>query len=107
MKILMPLLLLLGSGSVVGSDWVGTVTYLKAQSVSKTVFFKLSGDIDKPARCNESLSYAIDLQSPGGPAIFALVQYALVHQLAVKADSLHTCEVYWKAEGVKELTITP
>lgn len=105
MKYLLWFALFLPLGNSYASQWAGTVIQIKAQTISKTVLFRLSGDIDSPARCNEANMYAIDLQSPGGKVVFDLIKYAYLNQLPVTAKSLHTCEAHWKSEGVKEIVL--
>lgn len=105
MKCLVYLALFLPLSLTNASQWAGTVTQIKAQTISKTVLFRLSGELDAPARCNENLMYAINLQSPGGEFVYDLVKYAYLNNLPVEAKSLHTCEVHRKSEGVKEVTL--
>jgi len=87
------------------ADWSGTVTAIKASTVSKAVLFSLSGELKDTARCNETGMYAIDLGAPGGETIFELIKYAYVNKLPVEANGLGTCAVYWKAEGVKDILL--
>ena len=91
------------SASSYAEDWSGTVTTIQSSTLSKAVLFQLSGELKDAARCNESKMYAIDLSSPGGEAVFDLIKYAYLNKLPIQATSLHTCAVYWKAEGVKEV----
>ncbi len=90
---------------VSAAEWQGHVTEVKASIVSKTVLFKLSGDLKAFARCNESGMYAVDLKKAGGEIIFDLLKYAAVNNLPLKAYSLNACHSYWKAENVKELVL--
>jgi len=89
----------------VAADWSGTVSLIKVSMVSPAVLFQLSGELKSPARCNEEKMYAVDLGAPGGEAIFELLKYAYINKLPVEADSLGTCAVYWKAEGVKNILL--
>ena len=97
--------LLFYAGHTCAADWTGTVSEIKVSTVSQAVLFKLSGKISDRARCNEYSMYAIDLGTPGGASIFELIKYAYLNGLTVQANSLGTCAVYWKAEGVKDITL--
>lgn len=105
MKIICACVLCLLSPALMAEEWSGTVTVIKSFAVSKAVLFKLSGELKSPARCNDLKMYAINLESPGGEAIFDLIKYAHVNKILVKANSLGTCSVYWKAEGVKDIVL--
>ena len=104
-KCLWFVLLLVHAGGVCAADWTGTVSEIRVSTVSQAVLFKLSGKISDRARCNEYSMYAIDLGTPGGESIFELIKYAYLNGLTVQANSLGTCAVYWKAEGVKDITL--
>ncbi len=98
-------LLLVNAGYACAADWTGTVSEIRVSTVSQAVLFRLSGKISDQARCNEYGMYAIDLGTPGGESIFELIKYAYLNDLTVQANSLGTCAVYWKAEGVKDITL--
>jgi len=89
--------------SFAAGEWRGKVIELRASNVSNAVLFKLSGELEKPASCNEWKMYAIDLGHPGGKPVFELVKYAFINGLTVEARSLGTCRTHWKSEGVKEI----
>lgn len=92
------------TGHAAGS-WSGKVVELRASNVTNTILFSLSGELEKPASCNEWKMYAIDLRNPGGEQVFELVKYAYLNNLAIEASSLGTCRSHWKSEGVKEVLL--
>lgn len=91
------------STSVAAGQWRGNVIELRASNISSAVLFKLSGKLEKAASCNAWEMYAIDLNNPGGSAVFELVKYAYLNGLTVEARSLGTCLTHWKSEGVKDI----
>lgn len=93
----------MSTASLAAGEWHGKVIGLRASNVSNAVLFKLSGELEKPARCNEWKMYAIDLGNPGGKPVFELVKYAFINDFTVEARSLGTCRTHWKSEGVKEI----
>ena len=103
MKFLALFILSAFGSSLYAADWSGTVTTLRASNTSNTVLFELSNELDSPARCNEFRMYAIDLDSKGGNAVFELVKYAYIKKIPIEANSLKTCKVHWKSEGVKDI----
>ncbi len=105
MRPLAAALLLSVAGVTGAADWTGTVSEIRVSTISPAVLFRLSGKLDNKARCNEYEMYAIDLNSPGGESVFELIKYAYLNGLTVQANSLRTCAVYWKAEGVKDITL--
>ncbi|WP_370979948.1 hypothetical protein [Agaribacterium sp. ZY112] len=105
MKLLLALVFLFGTSSVLAASWSGEVVMIKAMTPSEAVLFQLSSELKEPARCNEHKAYAIDLSAPGGMALFDLVRHAYLNGLRVEAESLNTCAVFWKAEGVKSITL--
>ncbi len=100
-----PMILALWAPLAPAADWAGRVTAIEAMTVSRAVLFSLSGELKGASRCNEYGMYAIDLSAPGGGALFELLMHAYVHDLEVEAESLNTCAVYWKAEGLKRLVL--
>ena len=105
MRLVAATLLLSCASSLHAADWTGTVSEIRVSTVSPAVLFRLSGKLENKARCNEYEMYAIDLGSPGGESVFELIKYAYLNGLTVQANSLRTCAVYWKAEGVKDITL--
>lgn len=99
-------MVLLSSISHAGSTWQGKVLEIRASNVSGAILFRLSGDIKKPASCNDWKMYAIDPGLPGGEQVFELVKFAFLNELDVEARGLGTCRTHWKSEGVKEVSLT-
>jgi len=86
-------------------DWSGQVVMLESHANIETILFKLSGELKKPAACNESETYTINLKYPGAQNMIDLVKYAYLHQLPVNAFSNNTCLFRPGSESVRSIIL--